>query len=82
MLLFHDGPLTVSSHRIIYSPLPYRGNLITIYRGIGLIVSLELRIFYSPRALNLYRGNWITIYRCITYIAQLQNYYLLFHFEQ
>ena len=83
--LYHGIGLTVSSElRIIYSPLLilYSSNLITIYRGIGLIVSSELRIFHSPRALNLYRGNWITIYRGITYIARLQNCYLLFHFEQ
>ena len=56
--------ITVSSLRIVYSPLPYRGNWITLYRGIGLTVSSELKIIYSP-VLNLYRGNWITIYRGI-----------------
>ena len=57
--------------------------------SIGLTVSSELRIIYSP-VLILYRGNWIiiyrgnriTIYRGITYIARLQNCSLLFHFEQ
>ena len=50
--------LTLSSElRIIYSLLLYRGNWITINRGIGLTVSSESFIH-----LFLYRGNLITIY--------------------
>ena len=60
----------------IYSPLPYRGNWIPLYRGIGLTVSSELRIIYSP-LLILYRGNLITIYRGIglTVSSELRIFY-------